>query len=465
MSGSIRLNLLAWLIIPSLVILSAGAWLSYGQALRLSTLVTDRQLTASARMIAEQVGYVDGSLNLIIPPAALELFASDSHDEVAYAVTDPRGTLIAGYPGLNTPNPGAENGATEFFETTFRDDERMRAVAFAQTVVTPSGPLDVRVSVGETLKARDALVLALWVRGFLEQAVVVVAAAVSIWFGIARELTPLLRLRAEVRDRPLDRFEPFNAGGLQSEIRPLVVALNSHMDRLREQLERQRRFLDSAAHQLRTPLAVMKTQVGYALRTPEAKEVRLALSEVDSNLTSMARMTNQLLTLGGVDHSRNLVPIEIIDLSEITRQVVLDEAPRTLDAGIEVVFETDGPAMVTGSAVMLAELVVNLIENVIAHAGHSATASVAVRRSVRDVFLRVEDNGRGVDEVDRPRLLQRFQRGRDARPGGSGLGLSIVAEIAESLGGGVELPRPGNGGFSVVVRLPSVTTSPKDSAG
>jgi len=454
--GSIRLNLLAWLTIPALIILGAGAWLSYQQAVRLSTLVTDRELTASARMIAEQVGYIDGTLNLVIPPAALELFASDSHDEVAYAVTDPKGTLIAGYPGLNGPSPGADNGATEFFETTFRNEEPMRAVAFAQTVVTPTGPLNVLVSVGETLKARDALVLTLWGRSFLEQAVLVIAGAVSIWFGITRELRPLLRLRQEVRDRRSDEFQPFDAGTVQSEIRPLVLALNSHMDRLRSQLERQRRFLDSAAHQLRTPIAVLKTQVGYALRTPKVDEVKLALTEVDLNLTAMARMTNQLLTLGGVEHSRTQLQSEVVDLSAVVSQVVLEEARRTLDAGIEVAFDSDGPAFVSGSHVMLAELVVNLVENVIAHAGGPASANLAVRRAVKDVILRVQDDGVGVGDEDRPRLLQRFQRGSSARAGGSGLGLSIVAEIAESLGGSVELPKPQGGrGFAVVVKLPA----------
>lgn len=458
--GSIRLNLLAWLIVPGLAILGAGAWLSFGQAQRLSTLVTDRQLTASARMIAEQVGYVDGSLNLVIPPAALELFASDSHDEVAYAVTDPKGTLIAGYPGLNGPNPGTANGSTTFFETTFRNEEPMRAVAFAQTVVTPTGPLNILVSVGETLKSRDALVFTLWVRSFFEQAALIVAGAISIWFGITRELTPMLRLRQQVLDRRPDQFDPFSSSTVQTEIRPLVLALNSHMDRLKGQLERQRRFLDSAAHQLRTPIAVLKTQVGYALRTPSLDEVGVALAEVDSNLTAMARMTNQLLTLGGVEHTRSEIPSEVVDMTAVVRQVVLEEAQRTLDAGVELAFESDGPALVVGSEVMVSELVVNLIENIIAHAGRPASANLAVRRNVRDVVLRVEDDGLGVVDDDRTRLLQRFQRGGNAHPGGSGLGLSIVAEIAESMGGGVELPVPvGGKGFAVVVHLPAAATA------
>lgn len=455
-SASIRVNLLTWLIVPGLFVLGIGAWLSYEQALRLSTIVTDQQLTASARMIAEQVAFADGALTVTIPPAALELFASGSHDEVAYAVTDQQGTLIAGYPGLESPAIDAQRGNLLFFETAFRNEEPMRAVDFLQTVITPAQETTVRVTVGETLKARNALVMTLWMRGFLEQGALVVAGAISIWFGISREIAPLLRLRQEVRDRRPDQFEPFDAQNIQTEIRPLVVALNSHMDRLRLQLERQRRFLDSAAHQLRTPLAVIKTQVGYALRSKERAEVDLALEGVDENLTTMARMTSQLLLLGRIDHTRAIQPAQLVDVSEISRHVVLEAASRALDGHIDVAFESDGPALVTGSETMLHELVSNLVENVIAHAGSDTTATIAVRRGVRDVILRVEDNGAGADEQDRNGLLQRFKRGRNAKPGGSGLGLSIVAEIAESMGGAVELPQPrGDRGFVVVVRLPA----------
>ena len=455
-SSSIRVNLLTWLIVPGLLVLGVGAWLSYEQALRLSTIVTDQQLTASARMIAEQVTFTDGGLEVTVPPAALELFASDSHDEVAYAVTEPNGTLIAGYPGLDSPSIDAQRGNLLFFETTFRHEEPMRAVDFLQTVVTPTGELTVRVTVGETLKARNALVMTLWMRSFLEQGALVVAGAISIWFGISREIAPLLRLRQEVRDRGPDQFEPFDAQSVQTEVRPLVLALNSHMDRLRLQLERQRRFLDSAAHQLRTPLAVIKTQVGYALRSPERAEVDLALQGVDENLTAMARMTGQLLTLGGVDHNRTIVQTQQVDVSDVARHVVLDAAGRALDNGIDLAFETDGPALVTGSDTMLHELVANLVDNVIAHAGSGTTATIAVRRGVRDVIVRIEDDGEGVSDQDRAGLLQRFRRGRNAKPGGSGLGLSIVAEIAESLGGSVELPLPRAGrGFVVVVKLPA----------
>jgi len=465
-TASLRLNLLAWLVVPGILVLAGGAWLAYGGAVRQANLVMDRQLTASARMMAEAVEYADGALQAVIPPAALELFASDSHDEVAYAVLSPTGTLLAGYPGLAVPDALPDD--SPYFSTMFRT-EVMRATLFRQPVVTPIGSVGIAVIVGETLKARDELVQNLWLRGFLEEATLVVAGALFIWLGINRELRPLVDLRQAVVDRPADRFDPFETSQVQSEVRPLVEALNGHMERLRRQFEKQRRFLDSAAHQLRTPLAIMKTQVGYARRVIEPTEVGVALGEVDVGLTAMTRLTNQLLALGGVEHERGLVEAETIDLSALVRETVSDASRRALDAGVELGFDGDPGCLVVATPLLVREMVSNLIDNVIYHAGPSVTASFAVRRVVDAVVLRVEDNGRGVEPEDRVDLLERFRRGRHASPGGSGLGLSIVAEVADVLGGAIEFPSTrGDHGFCVLIRLPVAVSRdghPATSAG
>ena len=453
--GSLRLNLMAWLVVPVAIILGVSAWLSYGAAMRSATLVTDHQLIGSARMIAEQISYADGEFTAVIPPSALELFASDSHDEVAFAVFDTKGELIAGYPGLNAPAT-AVNGLDEiYYETMFRD-EAMRATALGQPVITPKGTVSITVLVGETLKARNDLVQSLWVRGFIEQALLVLAASLSIWVGINRELRPLLNLRRAVLDQPADHFEPFDATAVQSEVQPLVLALNSHMERLKRQLERQTRFLDSAAHQLRTPLAIMKTQIGYARRTREPAEVGLALTGVDGSLTAMARLTNQLLTLGRVEHDGVAMQSEVVDAATIARDIVAEAAPRALDAGIDLVLDADQGAPVLATDILVREMLSNLIDNVIAHAGAGATATISIKAGPEITELQIADDGAGVEAADRQGLLERFHRGSNARAGGSGLGLSIVAEIAGMFGGSVDLPAPPEGrGFCVLVRLPS----------
>ena len=453
-ASSLRFNLMRWLAVPVATVLGASLWLSWSTARHQAMLIMDRQLLASARIIAEQVRFRDGRIGVDVPPAALELFASDSHDEVSYAVFDPSSTLVAGFPGLEPPAglPAAFDHLT--FDTMFRT-ERMHATILRQPVITPDGTVRVEVLVGEMLHGRDALVAALWLRGFLGQAVLVLVVAVSIWIGISHQLRPLLRLRQAVLARPADRLEPFDDTAVQTEIRPLVQALNDHMARLAGLLARQRRFLDTSAHQLRTPIAIVKTQVGLALRGGSAAETQAILAEIDRSVSAMSRMTTQLLALGRVENERVHPVGEAVDLAGCAREVVAHAAPRALDAGIELVFEAEPPCVVTATPSLVAEAVGNLVENAIHHAGHGATAVVSVRPEGGFGIVEVSDDGRGVGASDRENLFARFQRGASAEGDGSGLGLAIVAEIAEMFGGRAEAPEPAGGrGFCIRVSLP-----------
>ena len=453
-AGSLRVNLMLWLIVPVVAILGVSLWLSFASAMRQATLIMNRQILSSARMIAEQTRYRDGALRVTVPPAALELFASDSHDEVAYAVFDQNANLIAGFPDLNLPDALPSDFDVLSLSTRFRTEE-MNAVVLRQSVITPDGTVPVSVMVGETPRARDAMVRSLWMRGFLEEAALVVAAALSIWVGITRELRPLLQLRRAVLEKPADQFEPLDAGSVQSEIQPLVLALNDHMARLAAYLDRQRRYLDSTAHQLRTPLAVMKTQVGLARRSQNYRETATVLGEIDTSLTAMSRLTSQLLTLGRVEHDRAKLTVETIDLAEIARDVVGQIAPLALDAGVEFVVEADEPCTVAASALLVREAVANLVDNAVIHAGAGTVATLTVAHDAESGVLTLSDTGRGVALADRTRIFQRFQRGIGASDRGSGLGLAIVAEIAEMFGGRAAVIDPPDGrGFAVQLSLP-----------
>ncbi|MEX6507169.1 sensor histidine kinase [Jiella sp. M17.18] len=453
-AGSLRVRLIVWMIVPITAILGVSLWLSFASAFRQATLVMHRQLLSSARMIAEQTRYRDDAIRVVVPPAALELFSTDNHDEVSYAVFDRGGDLIAGFPGLDPPDPLPASFDALYLPRQFRD-EAMDAVVLRQPVIAPTGVEPVVVMVGETLKAREAMVRSLWLSGFLEQAALVVAAAIAIWVGITWELQPLLRLRRAVLDRPADAFEPFSTAAVQSEVRPLVQALNDHMTRLSAYLQRQRRFLDSTAHQLRTPLAVMKTQVALARRGSDPAEVSAVLAEIDGTLTAMARVTSQLLTLGRVEHERAQLAVETVDLSALARDVAATIAPLALDAGVELAVNSDGPCIVAASTVLLRETVANLVDNAVVHAGSGAVATVSVARNGQMAVLTVSDTGRGIAPQDRARVFQRFQRGHDVAGGGSGLGLAIVAEIAEMFAGWAELIDPPCGkGFAVRLSLP-----------
>jgi two-component system sensor histidine kinase TctE len=442
-----------WLAWPLALVLAASVWLSYRTALQQAMLTTDHDLTASARMIAEQVRFREGQIGVIVPPAAIEIFATDAHDEVAYAVFDPKGVLIAGFPGLNPPaDPGSATGATTY-DTMFRT-EAMHAVMLHQPVITPDGTATVTVAVGETLGARNALVWALWVRGFAAQAALVLAAAASIWIGISIELRPLMRLRRAVLDRPPRSVEPFEEDTVQQELRPLVRALNDHMARLAAYLRRQQRYLDGAAHQMRTPLAILKTQVGMARRGGAEAGSDEVLEKVDEGLTTIARVTNQLLRLGRIEHERAQLAVEEVDLRAVCRTVIGDIAPRALDCGVDLVLDADAPCLVVANGLLLREAVMNLVDNAITHAGSGAVATISAVCAGTEAVVEVADTGPGVRAAERAGLVRRFGRASRAG-GGAGLGLTIVAEIVEMFGGRLDLPEPdGASGFVARITLP-----------
>ncbi|MEO5807645.1 sensor histidine kinase N-terminal domain-containing protein [Devosia sp.] len=445
--------------LPLLAILAIGIWISVNGSWQQAQQVTDRLLVASARVIAEDLTYSDGQISAPIPPAALEMFASESRDRVVYRVVAADGRLIAGYMDLDGP-PAilTTSDGPKAYDITFRAAP-MRAVSFPQIVITPTGVVPVTVLVAQTVNARLTLFQSLLVGQVIQQGVLVTVAALFIWFGINRELRPLLALAATVRQRGPDQLSPLPHDKVQTELQPMVLALNDFMARLKLQLTRQRDFLDTAAHQLRTPLSVLKTQVGYALRTPHAGEKDEALKAIDEDLSAMARLTNQLLVLARSEHDQPTLSTDPVDLAVITREVAAAAAPRALDAGIEVTVDAPVSALILGNAVLLRELVGNLVENFVLYAGEGVIANLTVSSRADQVGLRVADNGVGIAAADRDRILQRFERGANSPGFGSGLGLSIVVEIVSLFHGSITFTHPETGsGFVVDVQFPALAT-------
>ena len=452
-AGSLRVKLVASLLAPLVLLVAAGGWLGRIDARRQARLLYDDQLATEARMIGEQIEWSEGEVRTATPPSSFALFPADPRDTVAFSIRGPDDRLIAGLGSLPAPAVRPQEYEFAAYDAEYRGMP-MRAVAYTQPVLTPGGVEKASVFVGETLVARDALASSLWFRGFLSQAALAAIAALAAWIGVTRQLRPILRLSDSARARRATDLSPFDAGAVQTELRPLVEALNGHMARLAEVLARQRRFIDGAAHRLRTPLAVMKTQVGYALRTPERGERDDALSKLDGGLSALGRLANQLLALARVEQDRIAPSAGPLDLAALARSAVAESAPRALDRGLSLAFEAEGDCLVVARESLLREALDNLVDNAVAHAGAGATATVSTRREGAEVALAVSDDGAGAPGEDVERLMARFERGRGAAPGGSGLGLAIVAEIAAMSGGrarAVSMAR----GFRVEVRLPA----------
>jgi two-component system, OmpR family, sensor histidine kinase TctE len=206
------------------------------------------------------------------------------------------------------------------------------------------------------------------------------------------------------------------------------------MARLDHLLQHQKRFVRDAAHQLRTPLAVLKTQTQSALRGDAPPEQ--ALKEISQTVDRATELANQMLSLAKVEQLRQQTAPMAIDWSVVLREVALDLAPLIADKDLEFDLQTR-PAPVLAHDWMLRELVRNLLHNAIKHSPAGSALNVSLLVSEKAAELLIEDSGSGIDEELKQRLFQPFSAGR--MQSGSGLGLAICAEITKALQGEITL--------------------------
>ena len=288
----------------------------------------------------------------------------------------------------------------------------------------------------------------LWLKALRDQVLLVAAAGLLALFGLRRGLAPLMRFRDKVMRRDPAVLEPFDAEEVQTELKPLVQALNGAFADVQRQIATQRRFVANAAHQLRSPLALAKTQANVGLRASDVETKNEALAGIDASVGKMNYLSNQLLVLARAEQGSALLRKEVVDFGNIAREALETLSELALERGIDLGFVSDAqPLAILGHSALLRELVLNLIDNAIRYTPPGGAVTASLRREGMDVIFRVEDNGRGIPESDRERVFERFYRRLESGGEGSGLGLAIVREIVLAHGGTIALgdrsPPPG----------------------
>lgn len=447
--GSLRGQLLAWVTVTLMCVLCLNLYFGLQQATATANLVTDNTLLGSARMIAEAVR-VDqgGTIAVDIPPAALEIFDTGYGDRVYYSVRTPWGNLVSGYSELAQPARLAVGQNMKF------RSEEVRALSIDHPVVGLSRDAVAMVTVAVTGNSNDALLRRLWMSDFLNQFVLVAVAGLVTVLGLRRGLGPVLRLRDAVLTSKRERLEPFDPKRVQTELRPLVHALNDYMGRVQKQMGAQRRFVANAAHQLRTPLTLLATQASVAARETDDARRDDALQALTRSTRQASRLAEQLLTLTRAEPGSRAPRAERVDLADVARRVLEAHVDEALRRGIDAGLESGGPALVVGDGLMLREMVVNLIDNALRYTPAPGEVTVGVSRDSAQAILTVEDSGPGIPESEREQVFERFYRIMGTQAEGSGLGLAIVREVVEGAGGSVQLGTAAAGGLAVTVRLP-----------
>ena len=276
-----------------------------------------------------------------------------------------------------------------------------------------------------------------------------------IWFSIERGLQPVNWVSDEVKQRAVENLKPIVITDVPDEVRPLIDSINTLLSRLEYSFENERRFTADAAHELRTPLAALKTQAQVALRASETGQRKKALEQVISGVDRATHLVQQLLTLARLDPQFARVEDAKFGLHQVVVRVLTDLAPEALAKKIELTFEEDRGALVKGDAEMIGILTSNLVRNAIRYTPEHGSVEVRIGEDDDAVLLHVIDNGPGIDPEERSHVFERFYRTLGNRVSGSGLGLSIVKRIADLHHAQVELDSGENGrGLWVRVRFP-----------
>jgi two-component system sensor histidine kinase TctE len=456
---SLRRRLLWWLLPPLVALLLVNGYLAYQGALAAVNRAYDRSLTASIKSISEGTHSLNGEISVSIPDAAFDFFEGGAQERVFYAVIGLGRRVITGYADLPIPATLDDDGKVVIANAVYHG-EPIRIAAFRKRLYDPAlGAGDsVLIAFAETTESRTDLARELFVDSLRRQLLLVAVGAILVALALSSAFRPLLSLRDRVRARTDDDLTPIPDHDVPSEVRPLTDAINHHIARLSALIQARKRFLADAAHQIRTPLAVLGTQAEYGSRQDDPAEMRRSFAGLIRTIGSTQRLANQMLALSQAEAINGLMlERSPVDVAALAHDIALELSPLAVRKNVDLGFDGSGaPAPVLGNASMLHEMLGNLIDNAIRYtpAGGQVTVGVAVEGG--EAVIRVGDDGPGIPPAEREKVFLRFYRilGQGDSEG-SGLGLPIVKEICAAHGGRIELrDGPSGKGLAVEVRLP-----------
>ena len=453
----LRRQLLGWLLIPLSLLLTADAFVSYWIALKFAQRAYDRALVEIARDVSLHLGSRNGLLTLDLPDSARRLLFTDPGDTIYFeiATTDGKsveGTTIAPPAGVGAAAPGTE--------TLYDGEVNGAPVRIAQMSVvaaSQTGRPAALVRIAETKHKRTELAREILASVVVPQVLLVLIAGILVWVGVVRGLSPLEHVRQAVVSRSRRDWSPVVVAGVPGEVRPLLQSINELLASLDAALNMQSRFISDAAHQLKTPMAVLETQLALAMREQDPVRMRQALQVVYAGLARLSRVITQILSLARNEpEAARKVTMAPLDLNALALDVSKNWVSEALKKNIDLGFEgCETPVFVDGDAMRLRELGDNLIDNAIRYSREGGRVTVRVS-ALPQPTMTVSDDSPSIPQHERERVFERFHRLLGNTADGSGLGLAIVKEIAHLHGAEVNLHDDPDGiGHTFAVSFPT----------
>ncbi len=445
-------EILDWMLAPLLLLWPLSLVLTWLVAQGIANKPFDRELGDKARLLAQHLSVrsepgAAPQMVFSLPADAAEWLHADEADALYYQVVAPNGAWIGGDRQMPAP---AEDQMPALGTTTYRDDEMngepVRIASVRVRVPGLAAGASPLVQVAETLGKRSRLATEIIKGVMLPQFVILPVAVLLVWLALVRGIAPLNELQRRIRRRESHDLSPIDERDAPEEVSPLVRAINDLLARLDRSISAQKHFLADAAHQLKTPLAGLRTQAELAQREIDAGQtdpqtLKKSLQQIARSSQRAAHMVNQLLAMAHAENAAQTLIHPAVDMARLATEAVQDLVPRALEKRIDLGFE--GPETersgkggtgltVRGQPVLLRELIRNLVDNALNYtpAGGTVTVRVMGDPAGQVVELQVEDSGPGIPVAERDKVFQPFYRALGTNVDGSGLGLAIVAEIA-----------------------------------
>ena len=434
-------EILDWMFAPLMLLWPLSVAVTFVVARSLTDAPFDQALIDRVEVVREQIASNDSEPRLPLPSLLERLARPQDGASIRLQVSATDGRLIAGdlvlpRPGLyDFPAPGRIR-----LRTSIDNGVEWR---IAYTWTSTPGDVDnelLLIQVADTFDNRDQLASKI-IRGVLfPQFMILPLALLLVWFGLSRGLAPIKVLQGKIEVRRPDDLSPIDPKEAPEELAPLVRAFNDLLARQAHTLQAQRRFIADAAHQLKTPLAGLRTQSELAMREADAAELRRTLEQIAASAERSAHTVSQLLALARTENLRDAVTLDELDIAPLVRAVIADHYGVALTKSIDLGFESDDrPSPIAGHPILLREMIGNLIDNAIRYTPAGGVVTVRVQSSSTEVVLQIEDDGIGIAPDDRQFVFERFFRVLGAGADGSGLGLSIVREIVGQHGAMIDV--------------------------
>ncbi len=452
---SLRNQLFSWLLVLLLPLIFISAIAGYYLASQYTNLAYDKSLYRTALALADQVSLEALGVQVNLPQVAKDLLEFDEDDDIYIRILGPRGDLLTTHSYLPLPSTYPKADQSQYYYAVL-NGEKLRVVVYAlpipADITANSTQNNVYVMVGETLKKRAGMANEILFSMLIPQLIIIVLVSGLLFFGIKRGLQSLDKLKTDLSQRNINDLSPIDNSKVPTELRPLLNAFNDLLVRVSSGISKEQRFIADAAHQLKTPLAGLKTQAELALREKEPSKVAHALTQINQASGNLAHMVNQLLILSKADpDGATFLAFEPVDLRLLAQEVTSDWVAAALQKNIDLGFESAGfsagsqTVTVNGNALLLRELMNNLIDNAIRYTPAGGRITVGIRQENEMVIFYVQDNGIGLSKENQALVFERFYRVLGTQQEGCGLGLTIVQEIAERHGASVSMVSEGEG--------------------